>query len=167
MLSVADHRELRAVTLAIKAADRTLRSDINRATVETGNAIWKPLVQAHATRHMDTRMVAVGARIKGGNPPMAMAANSTKAIGGRLVPARQWQAWEFGVGNRNAYSRYTRKSKKGGTHKVERRTMRGLPRRVDTGRVAYPAFKEAAPRIVALWVQLVVKQYADAAEGRS
>ena len=168
MLSVKDHRELQATVLALKAADKTLRTDINRATVEVGNRIWRPIVEAHATRPMDARMLAVGARVKGGNPPVAMAANSRRAVGSgkRLVPATAYPAWEFGVGNRDAYSKYTRRSKKGGTHTVERRTMRGLPSRTPKGRVVYQAFADIAPRMVSLWVQIVIKKYAEAAEGR-
>jgi len=42
--------------------------------------------------------------------------------------------------------------------------MRGLPSRTPKGRVVYQAFADVAPRIVSLWVQLVVKKYNDAAE---
>jgi len=49
---------------------------------------------------------------------------------------------------------------------VERRTMRGLPTRTPKGRVVYQAFADLAPRMVSLWVQIVVKKYAEAAEGR-
>lgn len=168
MISVKDHRELTAVVLAMKAADKTLRGEINRATVQMGSQVWPQLVAANATTHLDTKVLAVGARVKGGNPPVAMAANSRRAVGSakRLVPATAYPAWEFGVGNRNAYSRYQRKSKKGGTHTVERRTMRGLPSRTPKGRVVWPAFADLAPRMVSLWVQIVVKKYAEAAEGR-
>lgn len=168
MLSVRDHRELQAAVLALKAADRTLRTDINRATVQVGNQIWKPLVAAHATTHMDTRMLAVGARVKAGNPPAAMAANSRRPVGSsrRLVPADRWQAWEFGAvhGVPTTYQRRNRK--RGGTHTVTRDTKAQLPRRAPKGRVVYPAFAEAAPRMVSLWVQLIVRKYAEAAEGR-
>lgn len=168
MLSVTGSRELQAATLALKAADRGLRSEINRATVQTMNPVWRTEVAAKARTAMDTRMLVVGARIKGGNPPAAVAANSTRGISGskRYTPGRNWQGWEFGVENPNAFSRYTRKSKNGGTHSVERRTMRHLPRRTRKGRVIYPAFAEVAPRMVSLWVQLIVKKYHDAAEGK-
>jgi hypothetical protein len=167
VLSVGDFRELKAASLAMKAADKALRTDINRATVQVGNAIWRPLVAVHATKAMDTRVLAVGARVKGGNPPVAMAANSRRAIGGRLVPAKAYAAWEFGAAHRNAYSKYTRKSKNGRTHSVSRRTMTGLPPRTPKGRVVWPAFAEAAPRVVSLWVQMIVKKYYDASEGKS
>jgi hypothetical protein len=167
MLSVRDSRELQASVLALKAADRELRSTISKATVQVGNQIWQPLVTAHATTHLDTRMLAVGARVKGGNPPVAMAANSRRALGRtkRLVPADRWPAFEFGA-NRESYSRYTRRSANGGTHTVARRTMKGLPPRNRKGRVVYPAFARAAPRMVSLWVQTIVKAYNDAAERR-
>lgn len=168
MLSVHDTRELQAAVLALKGADRALRGEINRATVQVGNAIWRPLVAAHATTHMDTRMLAVGARVKAGNPPVALAANSRRPVGSsrRLIPADRWQGFEFGAvrGNRTTYERRNRKA--GGTHKVTRDTRAQLPRRTPKGRVVYPAFAEAAPRMVSLWVQLIVRKYAEAAEGR-
>lgn len=168
MISVRDHRELEAVVLAVKAADRTLRGDINRATVQVGNAIWRPIVTANATSHMDTRMLAVGARVKAGNPPMAMAANSRRPVGAsrRLVPGQHWQAWEFGAvaGAPRTYDRKNRR--KPGTHKVTRRVNAGKPPWTPKGRVVYPSFAEMAPRMVSLWVQTVVRKYAEAFEGR-
>lgn len=168
MLSVRDSKELQAATLALKSAGRGLRSEINRATTATMGPVWKALVQAHATRPMDARVLAPGARIKAGNPPAAVAAGSRRGLGKtrRLVPATDWQAFEFGA-DRNATSTYQRRSKNGGTHQVTRRTRRGLPRRIRTGRVVYPAFADWAPRATSLWLQIIVKKYADAAEGRS
>lgn len=168
MISVRDSRELKAAVLAVKSADKGLRTEINRGTVSTIGPVWKSTVEANATRPMDMRMVAVGARIKAGNPPVAMAANSRKAVGRtkRLRPADRWPGWEFGAVNREAYSRYSRKSKNGVQHQVERRTMRHLPPWIRAGRVAYPALADVAPRVVSLWVQLIVKKYSDAAEGK-
>jgi len=167
MLSVRESRELQAATLAVKAASRGLRTDINRATVATIGPVWKQQVQSHAVTGMDRRMLAVGARVAGGNPPRAMAANSARPVGRsrRLIPKTMWQGFEFGVGNPNAFSRYRRKSKNGGTHDVERRTMRHLPAR-NKGRVVYAAVADVGPRMASLWVQLIVKKYADAMEGK-
>ena len=100
--------------------------------------------------------------------PAAMAAQSTRGIGDgkRVVPRRDYAGWEFGA-NRMAYSRYERKNRtKPGYHTVTRRTMMHLPRRTPEGRAVYPAFAEVAPRMVSLWVQLIVKSYYDAAEGK-
>lgn len=165
-ISVRDADELQAAVLALKLADRDLRREINRATVAVGNRIWKPLVAAHATRAMDARVLVPGARVKAGNPPTAVAAASRRPIGRtrRLVPADSWHAFEFGASDREVT--YDRRSRKGTVHRVTRHTRRQLPPRIRAGRVVFPAFAETAPRIVSLWVQLIVKKYAEAAEGR-
>lgn len=167
--------------LAFKAANRDLRREINRATRETMNSPWKGLVKGNlfGDSVMAGKVLGTGVRIAAGNPPVAKAAQSTRAIGdgGRLVPRDDYAGWEFG-GNRMAFSRYERKNPvrtvapgrrrrgKPGTHVVERRTQMHLPRRTPEGRVVYPAFAELAPRMVSLWVQLIVKKYHDAAEGK-
>lgn len=167
MLRVGDHRELQAVVLAMKAMDRGLAKEIRRATVSTMNPVWRGEVQAHARTGMDDRVIAKGARIKGGNPPEAIAASSRRALSGGLVPVEGWPAFEFGTTNRLRRTTYRRRNRKsGGTHTVTRRASRQLPARNAKGRVGYAAFAEVGPRMVALWVQLVVKKVHDALEGR-
>lgn len=170
MLSVGDDRKLQAAVLAMKAADRDLRKDINQATRQTMNPVWKSLVQANlgGTSVMSERVLNKGVRIAGGNPPRAHAANSKRGVGDgkRIIPAVDYAGWEFGA-DRNAYSRYERKNRtRTGYHVVERRTMRHLPPRTRQGRTVYPAFADIGPRMVSLWVQLIVKTYHDAAEGK-
>jgi hypothetical protein len=165
MLSVKDSPELRAAVLAMKAANRSLRSDINKATRRVLSPIWKQAVESRATYARDARVIAKGAKVKAGNPAVAQAATSTKALSGGLVPSRNWAWVEFGS-ERTKVSEYTRKNRRnGGTHTVRRHTQRGLPPRYRTGRIAYPAFAEVAPRIISLWVQLIIRKYKDAAEG--
>lgn len=165
MLSVYDSRELQAVTLAMKTADRDLRSRINRSIRQTMNPVWRAQVAAHVTRHTDTAVIAKGARIKAGNPPVALAAQSRRPLRGGLVPVRQWPGFEFGAVH-GVKATYTRRSPKGRLHQVRRDTTRQLPPRIRAGRVAYPALADLAPRAWSLVVQLVVKVYAEAAEGR-
>ncbi len=185
MLRVGDHEELQAAVLAMKAADRDLKRRINQATREKMNPVWQDLVKANlfGDSVMAGRILNTGVRIAAGNPPQAKAAQSSKRIGAKngsrgLVPREDYAGWEFG-GNRMAYSRYERKNpfrpvhggrkRRGnpaGTHTVERRTMLHMPRREPSGRVVYPAFAELGPRMVSLWVQIIVKSYHDAAEGR-
>ncbi|MDF9877463.1 hypothetical protein [Cellulosimicrobium cellulans] len=163
MLHVGDHKELQAVVLAMKAADRDLKRDINQATRTTMNPVWKSLVQTNAARSLDGRVIVPGTRIAGGNPPAAVAASSRRKLRGGLVPAEWWFAVEFG-GNHNKVETYSRRSPKGNRHRVTRHTARQLPRRDPNGRVAYPAFAEFGPRMASLWAQIVVKKYLDAAE---
>lgn len=170
-LSVEADDTLKASVLAMKAADRDLKRAINTATRETMNPVWRSLVTANlaGARAPTSAVLDKGVRIAAGNPPVAKAAQSTRNVGhgGPLIPAKHYAALEFGAGDRNAYSTYTRKNRRsGGSHKVARRAMRGLPPRNRAGWVVYPAFAEIAPRMVSLWVQIIVKKYHDAAEGK-
>jgi hypothetical protein len=168
VLSAKGSPELRAAAIALKGVDRDLRSTINRATAQQGNEIWRSEVAAKTRRPLDEAILAKGARVASGNPPMAVAASSKRPIGKsrRLIPDERWPGYEFGTDNKNAYSKYRRRSKNGGTHTVERRTMRHLPPRYRKGRVLWPAFAESAPRVDSLWVKTIVKSVMDAAEGK-
>lgn len=179
MLKVGDHRELQAAALAMKAADRDLKRRINAATREKMNPVWKDLVKANlfGDYQMAGKVLNGGVRIAAGNPPRALAAQSTRNVGSRpnkggksktgpIVPSKHYYAWEFGV-NRMNFTRYERKNRsRPGYHVVNRRTTMGHPRREPKGRVVYPAFADIAPRMTSLWVQIVVKSYHDAAEGK-
>lgn len=168
MISVNDDRRLQAAVLAFKRMDRALKRDISLATRSTLNPVWKGLVERKAGGGMAARVLVPGTRIAAGNPPRAVAASSTRAVGKsrRLKPADHWQSWEFGASDHNGYSTYTRRSAKGKRSQVRRRTMTGLPRRTRAGRVVYPAFAELGPRAVELWLQIIVRQTRDAAEGK-
>lgn len=163
-LSVGDAPELRAAVLALRAADRDLRNTINRQTRATLNPVWRGIVNANATSAMDAAVLAKGARVAPGNPPAFVAAASRRALSGGLVPDAQWQAFEFGTGNRGKYRTYQTRSRKGNAYTVTRRTSNQLPRRAKGGRVVYPAVAETMPRAVSLWVQTIVREYARAAD---
>lgn len=167
VLSAKGQPELRAASIALKRVDRSLRQDINAAMRQQGNTIWRGETTEHARTSMDSAMLTKGARIAAGNPPVAIAASSKRPIGRsrRLVPDEAWPAWEFGSDNQDAYTRYQRKSKNGGTHTVERRTMRGLPPRYRKGRVLYPAVEGSAPRLASLLVKLVVSKVMNVLDG--
>lgn len=163
MLSVRGSRELRAAVLALKAARREVRNDINRATRQTLAPIWKQEVGQRARTTQDQRVLARGARIAAGNPPSVVAASSRRALSGGLVPVESWHAVEFGA-NRDAVTTYQRTSPGGVVHQVTRHTRRGLPPRYRSGRVLYPAVAGTIPRLAALWVQLIVRKFNEAAE---
>lgn len=164
MPSVHARREFQAVTLALRLMGKELRKDINTATRTTLNPTWKSLVEIHAQRHDDTKILVPGTRIAAGNPPAAVAASGTKRLKGGGTPNSLGRAYEFGAVNRNAVRSYDRKSKNGGTHKVTRHTQRQLPAATRQGRVIYPAFADFAPRMVSLWVQIVVRKTHEAFE---
>lgn len=166
VISVRGDDRLKAAVLAVKAANRDLRSRLNKATVATIGPVWATEVTSRALTSLDRAALAKGSRVKAGNPPTAVAASSTKRLRGGLLPADQWAPVEFG-GNQGKVTTYDRVSVKGHRHKVTRHTARQLPPANRAGRVVFPAFAEVAPRTVALWVQLIVRVYNEAVNGGS
>lgn len=166
-LSVGDAPELQAAVLALRTADREVRNAIHRQTRATLNPLWRATVAAHARTPLDTAVLAKGARIATGNPPAFVAATSTRALSGGLVPSDQWQAFEFGTHKRGKSRTYRTRSRNGNAYTVTRQTANQLPRFAKGGRVVYPAMAETLPRAVSLWVQTIVRMYAHAAEGET
>ena len=165
MLSVRGSRELRAAVLAVRTARREVRNDIARATRQTMNPVWRDLVASRARTALDRRVLDTGVRVAAGNPPALVAAGSRRRLPGGLTPAEDWQPVEFGA-DPDTVTTYTRRSPSGGTHQVRRHTTRQLPARRPKGRVVYPAVAQIAPRLASLWVQLIVRKFSDAVEGR-
>ncbi len=166
MLRVRDHAELQAATLAFKAASRDLRQRLNKESRRVMNPEWRAQIDANTSTNLDRAVFRTGARIKAGNPPAFVAASSKRTRSGGLTPAYDWAPVEFGTANRSKRTTYKRRSPKGGTHTVTRRTTRQLYRRVPSGRVAYKAARELAPRLASLWVHIIVKIYSEAANGK-
>ena len=165
MIGVRDHRALEAAVLALKVMDKGLRSDINKATKTMLDPVWKGAVADNATSNLDKVVIVKGTRVKAGNPPVAVAASSRKALSGGLVPADRWPVIEFG-GRYNKVTTYDSHSPKGTPFSVTRHTARQLPARRKSGRVAYKALAEVTPRVVSLWVQMVVAKTYESIEGR-
>ncbi|MFJ6534415.1 hypothetical protein [Microbacterium sp. NPDC091662] len=71
---------------------------------------------------------------------------------------------EFGA-DMDRYSRYTRRSPRGRSHTVTRRTMRGFGwHRGRDGRVVFPAAQDIAPRVASIYVQTLLRTTAEAIE---
>lgn len=127
--------------------------------------MWKEAVAARVKTPLDRRVVGTGVRVAGGNPPAAMAATSRRALSGGLVPADEWAGVEFGA-NRNKVTTYSMRTP-AGTRTVRRHTARQLPARNKSGRVAFAALKEVAPRMASLMAATVVRTVMDEVEKRS
>lgn len=163
MISVRGSEHLRAAVLGLRQARREVRNDINRATRQTLNPVWRDAVTAGARTQLDRRVLAQGARILAGNPPTLAAATSTRKLRGGLVPAESWHAVEFGA-DRSAVTTYDRTSPKGIRHTVKRHTRRQLPPRYRKGRVVFRAAEQLAPRAASLWVSIIVRKFNEAVE---
>lgn len=160
MLRIGDHRALQAAVLALKVLDRSLDKDVRKITVRTMNPEWRSAVEQRAVTSLDRAVLGKGVRIQGGNPPVMIAASSTRALSGGMVPVESWPGVEFGS-NGDRVTTYRRQG-----HTVRRHTTRQLPRRNAKGRVVFAAAREMTPRFAALWVQYIVKRVHEAFEGR-
>jgi hypothetical protein len=163
VVSVGDDRSLQAAVLAFKLADRGLKKRVNDATRTHLNAPWKAGIASRASTPLEQRVLVPGARVAAGNPPRFVAYNSRRRLRGGLIPDEEGYAVEFGAADDTAT--YQRRSKKGGSHEVTRHTARQLPRRRKYGPVMQTA-NEMGHRAASLWVQLIVKVYYDASEGK-
>lgn len=155
--------ELRAVVLSLRAATPELRREMNSRARQEMGPVWKAEVGQRLQTDLDRRVIGAGVRIKAGNPPAALAAQSRRRLRGGLVPAEEWAPVELGA-NRAKTATYRRTSPKGRTHSVTRHTARQLSARRRSGRVALPAIAELAPRLASLWAATIVRTVLDAAE---
>lgn len=88
--------------------------------------------------------------------------------GVKLVAGRNgdWvRETEFGA-KRNEYHQYMRKSRKGGSHTVRRRTKAQFWNYRPTGYTVYPTAQDMIPRIAALWVQTIYRTVHEVIEKR-
>ena len=159
-LDVRGSRELRDVILAINQSDREVQSAIRSYTKAELTRPWLEAINSRASSTLERRVISATATVAVSNQNIRIqsAAKGRKLSGG-LQPKVDYPPVEWGAGKRKAT--YTRKG-----HRVTRNTtaqFKGPNRR---GYVFYPAAREMIPRLASLWVQTVVKVYADIFEGR-
>jgi len=156
-------RELKAVALGLKLVDRETKKAISASIRDTLNPIWKGEIEARLVTDTDRLVFGKGARIAPGNPARAMAGTSRRPVGsGGLVPVEVARAYEFGAPSRVRHeTTYDREG-----HEVTRHTKRQLPQAVKAGRVVYQAWAALGPRLVSLWVQIIVRTIHEKLEAR-
>lgn len=142
----------------MRRADKDLRKEMNRRV--RGISPWlRNAIRTNASGNVE-RKLAGTARIRGGQSPGVVVGSSGRFSGG--AQGRDIVApYEFGTYAPYTRNTYTRRSPKGTTHRVKRATRAQLPRRNDGGRFIYPAVKEAAPRLVSMWVAHIMDAYED------
>lgn len=163
-ISVGDApAELRAAVLAMKRADKEIRSEISKSMRSTMSPEWKSEVTQGLTGgRMEARMLLPGTRIAAGNPPTLIAASSTRKVGNGLIPNVNAPGYEFGSHGTRVSEVVSSKGKK-----YKRHTTRHLPAYKKNGRVVYPAASRILPRVASYWVQSIIRAFMDAAETRS
>jgi hypothetical protein len=163
MLSVLGSDALKAAVLGMKGARRDVKSDINKLTRTVMSPVWKSEIEGRARTRLDRRVIGAGVRVKAGNPPAGLAAQSKRKLPGGMVPVEDWTGVEFGS-DRGKVTTYTRQTRKSGRVQVRRHTARQMPARSPKGRIAYAALRNIGPRMASLWVQTIVRVFSEAVE---
>lgn len=164
-IDVRGSRELQAVIFAMKKAGKELRTSIYAETRRILGQEWTFALYERAQTPLEHRVLVQGARIRVGTQGFTVtAAKSRKPLRGGLKPVESWHAVEFGANPRQATIDAT--SKKGRSFQVTKTINTQLRRRNRQGYVVMPAARNIGHRLVALWVQLVVREYRDAFERR-
>lgn len=143
-----------AAATAIKAVDRTTKTQVARALRGVGPEIWNGTAVSRLTRTAMDRAVFNGTRFKASSSSLTLEAATAPTI---PVDPR---AVEFGDPSKT-FTTYKRQG-----HSVTRRTQEQLPGPIRKGRVVHPAFKAAIPRVMSLYVQTVVRSIQEALEGK-
>lgn len=160
-IDVRGSDELQDVILALKNSDAETRRAIRTFTKAEMVRPWLEAISKEASSATETRVIAATATVavSDQNIRIQSAAKGRKLSGG-LLPKVDYGPVEFGANHQK--KTYTRKG-----HRVTRNTTAQFKPRNRKGYVFYPAARDMVPRLARLWVQTVVKTYADIFEGRS
>jgi len=167
MPSVHVSRELQAVVASVKALPPVVRRIVRNDTRAVMQPEWRAVVARHARTNQERAVLAGGGRmagvvIKGTNPPVLVAASSTRRLRGGLVPAEDAAAFSAGTRRPDLRGTWDRRSPEGTVHEVHGWPNRQLQDFRRGGYVIYPAFRELAPRVMSYWTQSLMRAVADA-----
>lgn len=159
-IDIRGSRELQDVVIALKNSDADVRSAIRAQTKSALTTPWLQAIQKRAHTRLESRVIASTATVavSDQNIRIQSAAKGRKLSGG-LQPKVDYGPVEFGAFH--AKKTYTRKG-----HRVTRNTTAQFKGRDRSGIVFYDAAREMIPRLASLWVQTVVKTYADIFDGK-
>lgn len=158
MLDVLRSPQLQAAILAMKQADRGIRTDINKSARQKASAIWTEAIRARAETRLDIRVMLPGARVAVGTRQItARAATSKKPLRGGLVPAINWTSTEFGTPKRK--KTFSTHSRTGTAYQVTRIVGAAFPSRRKNGRIGFDAASELGTKLVALWVGEIIDHF--------
>ncbi|MCL1871828.1 MAG: hypothetical protein FWF90_15640 [Promicromonosporaceae bacterium] len=153
-LSVRGMEEFAARADQLSGIETHLRAALGRYVPPIVGQVWTPASALEHARTRQDRAFLAGASHKA-------TATSTTIMGATSPrrPGPAWQAVEFGVSpsGRARFVEQLGRSPRGTGYRMRRRALRGLPDRVPTGRVLYPAGRAAMRRIFAAYYQTVVR----------
>lgn len=165
-IDVRGSRELRAVILALRSVDKTIRQVVRRETKRIAEPEFRKALAQHTMTRVENYVLVNTAvlRVSDQNIRM-MSASKGRPLSGGLSPKTDYAAAEFGA-KRDKETTYTRVGRRGGTHSVTRHTARQFRPRNRKGYVFYPTVREIIPRLGSLWAQITVRALGNATEGK-
>lgn len=165
-IDVRGSRELQATIYAMKVAGRDLRRTLYADARSTLRNAWTDELRNRAATPLQQKVLVSTARVKVSTQSFTVtSAKSKRKLRGGLVPARDAHVAEFGAQTR-VVDVDTRS--RTGTPYSYRRVQNLMHRkRRRNGYVANPAAKKLGHRLLALWVQSIVRTYRTAAEGKA
>lgn len=154
-LDVNQSRELQATILALKAAQRQVRLDINKEARNAIRPLWQQELNSRAHSRMEQALIVARARATASDRGVRVTAANGRELRGGLDPATGWPGAEFGA-----------RSKRVSKGEVSKRTRRPYQRdqvinrqfkgRTQHGRIAFDAASAAMTKVVGIWVRTVV-----------
>lgn len=149
-LDVRRSREIQATILALRGAERSIRTGINKRARSTIVPLWRAEVNARARTSLQRRIIASGARATASDRGVKLlAATSGRPLSGGLIPSDQWQGAEFGAADQRVTARR-------GSTSYPLWVNRQYENRKPHGTVAMDAASRVGTKLVALWVETVV-----------
>lgn len=156
--------EVADVVRALDAAPKGLRDAVARTTAQYMLPAWQEELNQRTPANR-TQAKVLMTDPKAASFPLGFAieaGGSMVPLSGGLVPAEYARAFEFGTAIPKQ-TPFTQRSRAGNWYQVRgKHTNAQMPGRSRTGWIAYPAATKIADRIIALWMQTVVREYHDA-----
>lgn len=161
-IDVRSSRELQAVILSIRQANKTVQAEIRRHTKPMVQTEWRSALAQESLTRFENRVLVDTARVAVSNQNVKLKAGglARRLRGGGRVRELAAQA-EFGAG----LSWATTRSRKG--REYQRRSGDQFRPYNKSGYVAYPAAARIIPRLAALWVQTAVRTMHEAFERKT
>ena len=164
-IDVHSSRELQALLLSIRQANREVQAQIRRHTRTVAEQAWRKALAEQAVTRVEHVVLVDTARVSMSNQNLKLKSGglAKRISGGARVHEISRQV-EFGSSLH--WIEYT--GRRGSTTFPVRRTTGFQFRHENSkGWVVYPAAAQIIPRIAALWVQTAVRTFHEALEGKS
>lgn len=164
-ISVYNSEALQAIILSMRVLDRDTKKIFRREVKAKIEPEWKKGLAENALTRTEFRVLVDTGRVAVSDQNVTLSSATVgKPLSGGLNPKQLWYAIEFGADDQNKKHPYERKSRRGGSHTVNRRTSRQLRPRNEQGYVVFPTFANLVPRVAALWTQTIARGIFEALE---